>query len=66
MQTSLRNSPAGAPGRQFRPDRKEQQDDAEFAEQRDVFARRDGDVPQPRIIGGERAEPRWPDEQPDE
>ena len=43
-----------APERQFEPDRKEQQDVAEFAEQRDIFARRDGDVPQPWIIGGER------------
>src|SRR3546814_3060533 len=48
------------------PDREEQQDDPQLAEQRDVLGRRDRDMFQPRKIRGERAEPRRADEQPDE
>src|SRR3546814_20570146 len=52
--------------RQLEPDREEQQDDPQLAEQRDVLGRRDRDMFQPRKIRGERAEPRRAAEQPDE
>src|SRR3546814_15702233 len=51
--------------RQFEPDREEQQDDAELAEQRDILGRPDRDMLEPRILARERAEPLRADAQAD-
>src|SRR3546814_4301083 len=52
--------------RQLEPDREEQQDDPQLAEERDVLGRADRDMLQPRIVRSEGAQPRRSDEQADE
>src|SRR3546814_17581757 len=52
--------------RQLEPDREEQQDDPQLAEERDVLGRADRDMLQPRIVRSEGAQPRRSAEQADE
>ncbi len=55
-----------APERQLQPDREQQEDDAELGERLDRVRVGDGDIVQPRHLGGDRAEPGGANQQPDQ